>query len=131
MVEQFTSLSEQIIEQAERPFDKLEELKKLFTTYAEKNTSLEVKAACTEWLTSSYPKLKEATPQQIYVELWTGDVEVKKIGEKRHYDGEGINGTVYSTGDLYEIKISKYWFRFQFPLIKGHIYNICKIMICS
>ena len=42
-----------------------------------------------------------ALPQQIYIELGTGDVEVKKIGEKRHYDGEGVNGSVYSTGDVY------------------------------
>lgn len=108
LAEKFASLSEQIIEQTERPFDKLEELKALFTSCAEKNSSSEVKAACAEWLSSSYPKIKVATPQQIYVELGSGDVEVKKIGEKRHYDGEGINGTVYSTGDLYEIRIPTY-----------------------
>lgn len=55
------------------------------------------------------------------MELGSGDVEVKKIGEKRHYDGEGINGTVYSTGDLYEIRIPKYGFKFQFPLVKGQV----------
>ena len=119
LTEQFTTLSEQIIEQSARPFDKLEELKALFTSCAEKHNSPEVKAACAEWLASSYPKIKAATPQQIYVELGSDDVEVKKIGEKRHYDGEGINGTVYSTGDLYEIRIPKYWFRLQFPLMKG------------
>lgn len=82
LVEKFTSLSEQIIEQSARPFDKLEELKALFTSCTEKNSSSEVKAACAEWLTSSYPKIKDATPQQIYVELGSGDVEVKKIGGK-------------------------------------------------
>lgn len=82
LAEQFTTLSEQIIQQAERPFDKLEELKALFTSCAEKNSLSEVKAACAEWLASSYPKIKDVTPQQIYVELGSGDVEVKKIGEK-------------------------------------------------
>lgn len=36
LAEKFASLSEQIIEQSERPFDKLEELKALFTSCAEK-----------------------------------------------------------------------------------------------
>jgi hypothetical protein len=86
LAEQFTTLSEQIIQQAERPFDKLEELKALFTSCAEKNSLSEVKAACAEWLASSYPKIKDATPQQIYVELGSGDVEVKFIKSENEPD---------------------------------------------
>lgn len=82
LAEQFTTLSEQIIEQSERPFDKLEELKVLFTSCAENYTNLEIKTACKTWLNESYPRMKESTPQQIYVELGTGDVEIKKVGEK-------------------------------------------------
>ncbi len=83
LAEKFASLSEQIIEQSERPFDKLEELKALFTSCAEKNSSSEVKSACAEWLSGSYQRMKEATPQQIYVELGSGEVEVKFIRSKQ------------------------------------------------
>lgn len=114
LTEQFTTLSEQIIQQAERPFDKLEELKTLFTSCAEKHSSPEVKAACAEWLASSYPKIKEATPQQIYVELWSGDVEVKFIkseNEPAYWAGENI--------DIYQVDIPKYNFSYQFYLVKA------------
>lgn len=121
LTEQFTTLSEQIIQQAERPFDKLEELKALFTSCAEKNSSSEVKAACAEWLASSYPKIKDATPQQIYVELGSGDVKVKKIGEK------AFNPPAWwfigkPKGIRYEVSIPKYHFVLQFPLVdEGNI----------
>lgn len=83
LAEQFTTLSEQVISQSARPFDKLEELQALFKSCAEKHSSPQVKAACADWLARSYQKIKEATPQQIYVTLSSGEVEVKFIKSKQ------------------------------------------------
>lgn len=119
LAEQFTTLSEQIIEQSARPFDKLEELKALFTSCAEKHSSPEVKAACAEWLARSYQKMKEATPQQIYVELGSGDVEVKKIGEITLPVKAMVVGEQQQTFMQYEVNIPKYHFTYQFMLDLG------------
>lgn len=120
LAEQFTTLSEQIIEQSARPFDKLEELQTLFKSCAEKNT--EIWSACAEWLSNSYHHLKERAekPYQIYVELWSGDVQIRKIGEKKYFDGYSRDGqSSYLSWDLYEVRIPKYWFILQIPIRKG------------
>lgn len=117
--EQFATLSEQIIAQSARPFNKLEELKAVFTSCAEKHSSSEVKAACADWLAGSYQRMKEATPQQIYVELGSGEVEVKKIGEITLPVKAMVVGEQEQTFMQYEVNIPKYHFTYQFMLNLG------------
>lgn len=122
-------LSQAILAKAETPLIQLEHLKLLFLHCGERQEKVALASACQSWLKDSYPKMrealllkssrdlqtegkvlgaKEASPQRIWVALGTGEISVTQIGEKRHYDGEGIHGSVYSTGDWYEVRIPKY-----------------------
>ena len=63
--------------------------------------------------------MKEATPQQIYVELGSGDVEVKKIGEITLPVKAMVVGEQQQTFMQYEVNIPKYHFTYQFMLDLG------------
>lgn len=116
LTEHFTNLSKQIINQSDRPSDKLEELKKIFVSCAEKHKDKAIQSVCQIWLKESYPKIKEATSQQVYIELGSGDVEVKKVGKKRLYKWDNDDD---KQGILYQVDIPKYHFSYQFILWEG------------
>lgn len=118
LTEWFTDLSQQILDQSITPSQKLEELKSIFTSCANKHEKAEIKSACKEWLAESYEKIKEATPQQIYVEIGSEDVEVKKIWEVELLVKTQL-GEQLQKFMQYEVYIPKYKFIYQFVLNLG------------
>ncbi|MDO4714377.1 MAG: hypothetical protein Q4B28_07215 [bacterium] len=115
---QLSALTEQILAESEHPFTQLEELKKLFSHCAEEHTDPILKTACQSWLDKSYPAIKEHTPQQVFIELGTDDIEVKKIGETSVFFA-GANEP--EIADHYQLTIPKYQLKLTFPLQKGMI----------